>query len=234
MTRSRSGAPATIIGAALTLTVIAACARGAEPVTRSVARGSRLDPRTSAPDGRAGVDAADPALDDELVGTMPPAWTTTNWVNLAPDQAGLTLEQLRGRVVLVRWFMGPSCPFCSATAPALRRLHADFVARGLVVVGLYHHKETTPLRAGEVAGYVRGYGFEFPVATDPEWTTLKSWWLNRSDRAFTSVSFLLDRRGRVRGVHPGGRYAIGDASYAAVRRAVERLLAEPADVTRGT
>ncbi len=153
---------------------------------------------------------------------MVPSWTTEEWLNSAP----LTLAELRGRVVLVRWFMGDACPMCSATAPSLNAFHRDYAAKGLTVVGLYHHKEVTPLAPGEYAGFIKTYGFEFPVARDPEWTTLKSWWLAGHERKFTSVSFLLDRQGRVRGIHQGGRYAPGDADYDAVKRGIETLLAE--------
>ncbi len=55
---------------------------------------------------------------------------------------------------------------------------------------------------------------------------MKSWWLTR-ERAFTSVTFILDKQGRIRAVHQGGRYAPGEPDFEAVRRAVERLLAEP-------
>jgi peroxiredoxin len=169
------------------------------------------------------VDAADPALDHDLVGTTPVEWAAVDWRNAKP----LTLADLRGRVVLVRWFMGTSCPFCSATAPSLRTLHREYGPRGLTVVGLYHHKEPEPLKRGQFDGIVRDFGFEFPVARDPEWATLKAWWLDGHEREFTSVSFLLDKTGRIRGVHPGGRYAPGDPAFAAVKRAVERLLSEP-------
>jgi thiol-disulfide isomerase/thioredoxin len=169
------------------------------------------------------VEAADAALDHELVGTTPPEWAAVDWRNSKP----LALADLRGRVVLVRWFMATSCPFCSATAPSLRELHRDYGTRGLSVVGLYHHKDPQPLQRGQLDGYVRDFGFEFPVARDPEWATLKAWWLDGHEREFTSVSFLLDKSGRVRGIHPGGRYAPGDPAFAAVKRAIERLLAEP-------
>lgn len=76
------------------------------------------------------VTAADPMLDDALVGTTPGEWTTEHWRNSEP----LTLEALRGRVVLVRWFMSTECPYCTATAPALRAIHEDYAARGVVVV----------------------------------------------------------------------------------------------------
>ena len=53
-----------------------------------------------------------------------------------------------------------------------------------------------------------------------------AWWLDGQDREFTSVTFLLDRFGRVRGIHPGGRFAPGDRTYGAIRRGVEALLTE--------
>jgi len=167
--------------------------------------------------------AADPALASELVGTTPPAWTATDWLNGPP----LTLAELHGRVVLVRWFMGSSCPYCSATAPSLNALHRDYGSKGLTVVGMYHHKEAEPLKPGEYADFVKTYGFAFPVGLDTDWKTLKAWWLDGgAHRDFTSVSFLLDRQGRVRGIHKGGRYAPGDADYEAMRRGIEVLLAE--------
>ena len=178
---------------------------------------------TSTPAKDPTVAAADPALDDrDLVGVTPGAWTTEGWINGPP----LALEDLRGRVVLVRWFMSNECPYCTATAPALNQLHADYASRGLVVVGLYHHHGDDAPAPGEVETYVRRYGFRFPVATDVNWSTLERWWLRGHRRAFTSVSFLLDRQGRIRGVHPGGRYAPGDPAYASMRAAIERLLAE--------
>lgn len=170
----------------------------------------------------ANVPAADPGIDHELVGTTVPAWTTEAWINSKP----LTVEELRGKVVLVRWFMGTSCPMCSATAPSLKKLHREYAAKGLVVVGLYHHKEEHPLGEDEYAGFVKSYGFEFPVARDPNWATLERWWLRGHERDFTSVSFLLDRHGRVRGIHPGGRMAPGEPSYESMRRGIENLLGE--------
>jgi thiol-disulfide isomerase/thioredoxin len=168
------------------------------------------------------VPAADPALDHELVGRTPTAWKTEAWVNSPP----LTLAELRGKVVLVRWFMGTSCPFCSATAPSLKKLDAAYRDKGLVVIGMYHHKDDEPLTDAMYVEYIHTYGFTFPVARDPDWNTLRAWWLEGHSRDFTSVSFLLDKSGRVRGIHPGGRYAPGDASYEAIRRGIERLLAE--------
>jgi peroxiredoxin len=161
----------------------------------------------------------------ELIGRPAAEWDAGRWFNSKP----LTVKELRGRVILVRWFMAPSCPLCSATAPALNRLWHRYRGRGLVVVGMYHHKDSAPLDPLAVQGYIRHFGFEFPVAIDPEWRTLHRWWLDGQaghERAFTSVSFLIGRDGRIRAVHPGGPLAPDSTDYASIERKIEALLAE--------
>lgn len=158
---------------------------------------------------------------ERLIGTAALPWRAEHWINSAP----LELTQLRGRVVLVRWWTAPDCPFCSATAPALNTFHERYVARGLTVVGFYHHKESSPLNPADVERYAKTFKFQFPVATDPDWQTLRTWWLS-GRRPFTSVSFLIDRRGVIRHVHPGGQYVKGDAEYAKLESQIERLLGE--------
>jgi peroxiredoxin len=163
------------------------------------------------------------AAGTELVGKPAGAWEATEWLNSPP----LTLAALRGKVVLVRWFTSPDCPYCSATAPALNQLHEDFKARGLVVIGMYHHKDAkTSLDVNKVKGWVADYKFTFPVAVDRDWRTLHRWWLDGATRDFTSVSFLIDKKGVIRRVHPGGAMALGGADYAQMRAAVARLTAE--------
>jgi thiol-disulfide isomerase/thioredoxin len=159
---------------------------------------------------------------EELLGTRPPEWTAERWLNSEP----LTLEALRGRVVLVRFWTGPGCPYCRASAPALNDFHDRYAADGLTVVGLYHHKGPGRVDPEAVARYARELGFAFPVAIDPDWRTLRAWWLDGHDRSWTSVSFLLDRRGVIRHIHPGGQYLQGDQAHARLEAAIERLLAE--------
>jgi peroxiredoxin len=165
-----------------------------------------------------------------LLGKPSPEWANNRWVQGGP----LRLADLHGKVVLVRFFMDSDCPYCRATAPALNELQRDFGPRGLVVVGMYTPKpRPRPVSVEEVRGYVETYGFRFPVAVDDDWATLRKLWLDRvPDASFTSASLLLDRRGVVRHVHEGGTYAKdapsaqGRRDYAALRSAIERLLAE--------
>ena len=49
-------------------------------------------------------------------------------------------------------------------------------------------------------------GFKFPIAIDDDWATLKSYWLDDHQRGYTSVSFLIDKEGIIRYVHPGPEY----------------------------
>jgi thiol-disulfide isomerase/thioredoxin len=164
------------------------------------------DPRTSAR--------------SDVVGLAAPEWHAEHWINSPP----LALADLRGRVVLVRFWTAPDCPYCSATAPALVDFHRRYAAQGLTVVGFYHHKSKRPLDPRDVEHYARLFGFEFPVAIDPNWATLRAWWLDRAPHAFTSASFLLDRRGIVRHVHRGGQFVQGDPDHTALEAQIQKLL----------
>ncbi len=176
----------------------------------------------SAPAPIAASAPSGPREGDELLGTKAHAWMVDHWTNSPP----LTLADLKGRVVLVRWFMSTECPLCSATAPSLRGFDAQYRARGLSVIGMYHHKDPEPLDPANVEKYVKTYGYTFPVAIDTDWRTLKDWWLDGHDRHLTSVSFLIDRQGTVRFIHPGGKYEPGSEGEKELRAQIERLLAE--------
>jgi peroxiredoxin len=165
-----------------------------------------------------------------IVGAPAPAWPDLRWVQGGP----LSLADLRGKVVLLRFFTDRECPFCSATAPALNRLDADFRERGLVVLGFYTPKpKPRPTAIDDVRRTVASYGFRFPIAVDDEWKALRRLWLDRSPGAsWTSASLLIDREGVVRRVHPGGVFAPDSTDpqarrdYVEMRAAIERLLSE--------
>ena len=128
----------------------------------------------------------------------------------------------------MRWFTSPDCPFCEGSAPALRELHERYAPRGLVVVGMYHHKKAQPLDSENVRGWAKHYGYEFPVAIDADWHTLNRWWLDgHPHRGATSVSFLLDRSGVVRRVHLGGLIDVKSDEFRSIAADTERLLAAP-------
>lgn len=181
--------------------------------------------------GRA--DAADDADSPaELLDQPARAWSFERWVDSPP----LTLEGLRGKVVLVRWF-NTNCRYCGNTLPGLETLRKRYASQGLVVVGVFHPKPARPVSDAFVRRTARKLGFMGPLAVDEQWTTLNRWWLaNHPDRNWTSVSFLIDREGVVRWAQGGGEYHVSsdprhaacDASYATLERTIRALLEDRA------
>ncbi len=164
--------------------------------------------------------AAPAEVGRELVGTRAPEWTFSDWLG----GEARTLASLEGQVVLVRWWTAPDCPYCAASADALNELSRKYGQRGLAVIGMYHHKASTTLTREHVAAQAKRLGFTFPVAIDREWKTLRRWWLDRADRGWTSVTFVIDRKGVVRHVHPGGAYYAGEPGFEALEKAVREAL----------
>ena len=57
--------------------------------------------------------ADDPDSGAELIGHPAPGWAFDHWIRSRP----LSLESLRGKVVLMRWWT-EGCHYCASTLPA--------------------------------------------------------------------------------------------------------------------
>ena len=163
---------------------------------------------------------------DTKVGRSAPAWEGAEWVGDATS-----LEQLRGKVVFVRFFTD-TCPFCRASAPALKQLDETYRDRGLVVVGMYHPKpRSRPVTKEDVAAFAAEHGWEFPVAMDRDWSILDAY-SPPDGRKYTSVSFLVDKAGVIQFVHPGPEFHPDGppehdrcrSDYADIQKAIETLI----------
>ncbi len=139
----------------------------------------------------------------ELIGKPAPPLALKEWLNSKP----LDIPDLRGKVVLLRWWT-EGCPYCTATAPALAGLERTYESRGLQLIGIFHPKPPGEWTVEKVRRAAEEKHFAFPIAVDGDWTALKRWWLTK-DRNFTSVSFLVDRNGIIRYIHPGGEFHEG-------------------------
>ena len=167
---------------------------------------------------------------DELIGKPAPEWRTLEWMNSQP----LQLSALGDKVVLIRWWT-ETCPFCSRSARALNEFHDTFKDKGLVVIGMYHPKPPGPRRQKALEKAVKRFGFEFPIALDMDWRLLRRYWLAKGKHRWTSVSFLIDKRGKIRYIHPGGEYYKGkdetqteaQRDYDELKAMIEKLIAEP-------
>jgi len=169
-----------------------------------------------------GISAAGSAQEgDGLIGTRAPEWIATTWIHSEP----MGVAQLKGKVVLVRWWTAPACPYCAASAPYLNEWHERYQDRGLAVVGMYHPKPPGAIGAYRVEKFADTLGMTFPLAIDPDWEMLGRWWLNGNKRRWTSVSFLIDRDGLIQYVHPGGAYSPDEAKE--MEEVIKRLLKGP-------
>jgi peroxiredoxin len=155
----------------------------------------------SAPARACGMAADDPDSGVELLGKPAPAWSFTRWVGTP-----MSLDQLRGKVVLMRWW-NVDCHFCEATLPEIESLRTRYAKDGLVVIGVFHPKPPHPVKSADVKRAAEERGFHGPLAIDEQWTTLSRYWLaGHPERNWTSVSFLIDRDGKICWVHGGGEY----------------------------
>lgn len=131
------------------------------------------------------------------------------WVGEKPE--------LMGKVVVVRWWTS-GCGLCAASAPALRGLAAK-----AALVAVYHPKPPRDVADADVAAAAKEIGMPGTLAVDRDWKVLDRW-KAPSDRSFTSLTFLLDRKGKVRHVHPGG--TVSEEEGRELERRIEALLAE--------
>jgi peroxiredoxin len=170
-----------------------------------------------------------PAEGKSLIGTRAPQWRGIQWLQGGP----LSLAALHGKVVLLRFWL-VDCPFCAATAPALKELSEHYGDRGLVVVGIHHPKAEELQDPAVVAKAAHAFGFTFPIGIDNEWQTIRAYGVGTTFQRFTSVSFLIDREGVIRFVHDGGEFHQGggpkhaqcNAAYEALKEAIEEALGD--------
>ncbi|SER09633.1 Peroxiredoxin [Hyunsoonleella jejuensis] len=178
--------------------------------------------------------AMDRTAGNDRIGVEPPAFRFDGWLNSDP----LTLDDLKGNVVLVRWFTD-TCPFCASSTPALNQLYQEYNNNNFKMIGVFHPKagRDDALDISRVERVVEARDFKFPIAIDWDWRhgTLKDWWFTGTKRPGTSVTFILDKSGVVQFVHPGMEYhedngselhAMCASDMDNIKAAIERLLKE--------
>jgi thiol-disulfide isomerase/thioredoxin len=135
--------------------------------------------------------------------------TPGNWVN----SEALTLDKLRGRVVLVEfWTFG--CYNCRNTLPHVKKWDEAYRERGLTIVGVHTPETDSEYSIDNVRREVNSLGIKFPVITDNDYKT----WNAYGVEAWPSL-FVLDKQGRIRWVH------VGEGRYQETENVIKALLA---------
>lgn len=151
---------------------------------------------------------------------LAPALQIAQWLN---TQEPISLEGLRGRIVVLHAFQ-MLCPGCvSQGIPQAKRIHAAFPAHELAVIGLHtvfeHH---AVMNAQALQVFVHEYGLAFPIGIDrpPERGQVPLTMQAYSLRGTPSL-IVLDRQGRIRLNH------FGHADDLPLGALLGKLLSEP-------
>ncbi len=165
----------------------------------------------------------------DLVGTPFPSLHFDRWLN-TPGQRPLDTANT---VTLYRWWTD-TCPFCAATLPAIEKLREKYEKQGLKIIAVYHPKPPRAVKDESVTQAADRIGWKGPIAIDADWSQLRKLYLNGDRRGATSVSFLVDRAGVIRFVHPGVEFFPSDKpdqaqqneDFTLIDNAIGALLAE--------
>jgi peroxiredoxin len=123
----------------------------------------------------------------------------------------VSLADLQGRVVLVN-FWASWCAECRPEMPLFERLHRDFAAQGLTVLGINVREETD-----HIQHYARELDLTFALVRDPTGAISRLYGV-----LGLPTTFLVGRNGRPVALAPGPR-AWGSAE---ARALIQALLAE--------
>ena len=148
-------------------------------------------------------------LDD--LGRAPALAGISTWINSDP----LTLESLRGKVVLVHfWTFG--CINCIHVQPYVKAWYDRYEAAGFVVIGVHSPELSFERDLGNLRDAVSRAGVRFPVAVDAAFAT----W-NAYANQYWPAFYFVDKSGRIRHVH------FGEGDYDGSEQVIRELLAEP-------
>jgi len=163
---------------------------GALPVLLLLGYGFRTDPRE---------------IPSPLLGKPAAPFTLKTF-----DGDQVSLEALRGRVVVVNFWASWCFPACYEEAPALARAWEAYKDRGVTMIGVNIQDKEEPARK-----FLARFGHTFPNAPDPVGRVSVDYGVYG-----VPETFFIDRAGRVRGKKVG---AVTDELF---RREVEPLLSE--------
>ena len=159
--------------------------------------------------------AGQPALVDLLrvlhLSAYPPGLELPPLTGQTATGKAVSVAEIRGRVVLIN-FWATWCGECRPEMPLFERLHQDFAAQGLTVLGMNVREETLRIQR-----YARELSLTYPLVLDPEGAIAKAYGV-----IGLPTTFVVSRDGRPVALAVGPR-AWGSAE---ARALVQALLAE--------
>jgi cytochrome c biogenesis protein CcdA/thiol-disulfide isomerase/thioredoxin len=151
----------------------------------------------------------DPTL--ERCGAAPSFKGISSWLN-TPDHRSLTLQSLRGKVVLVD-FWTYSCINCQRTLPHIEAWYRRYAGDGFVVVGVHTPEFAFEHVVSNVEDAARQLGVRYPIAVDNGYSTWDAY-----HNQYWPAEYLVDATGQVRHVH------FAEGSYGQTESLIRQLL----------
>ncbi len=140
-----------------------------------------------------------------------PAINNDQWLN-TPE--ALSLEQLRGKVVLVEfWTFG--CINCQRVAPYLNAWYEQYGGEAFEIIGVHYPEFRYEEEIANVQAALERMGIRYPVAIDNDGQTWGAY-----QQRYWPTRYLIDRDGNLRYKH------IGEGAYAETERYIQMLLSE--------
>jgi len=133
-----------------------------------------------------------------------------DWLNSEP----LTMEQLRGKVVLVD-FWTYSCINCIRTIPYVRAWAEKYKEQGLVVIGVHTPEFAFEKKISNVKKAVGDFKIGYPVAIDSNFQIWRAY-----NNSYWPAHYLIDAKGQIRYHH------FGEGNYRKTEQAIQDLLRE--------
>jgi thiol-disulfide isomerase/thioredoxin len=133
------------------------------------------------------------------------------WLNSQP----LTMQQLRGKVVLVD-FWTYTCINCIRTLPYVKSWHDKYKDQGLVVVGVHTPEYPIEKSTENVKNALKRFDIHYPVAQDNQYATWDAY-RNR----YWPATYLINKKGEIVYKH------FGEGKYKETEEAIKALLAQP-------
>jgi len=151
-------------------------------------------------------------------GVAPEFAGISTWLNSPP----LTLESLRGKVVLVQ-FWTYSCINCVRTLPYVTRWYDTYKDKGFVVVGVHTPEFAFERETANVETAIKRFGIKYPIAQDNQYRTWRAF-----ENQYWPAGYLIDRSGKIVATH------FGEGNYQQTENTIARLVGEPAPAAQAS
>lgn len=175
-----------------------------------IAGGIYLDKTSTGKVGILGTSKTESEL--KPLGPAPEFTGIEKWLNLPSGKQTSTLEEYRGKVVLVD-FWTYSCINCIRTLPYLTEWYDKYKDNGLVIIGVHTPEFEFEKVTSNVETAIKRHKINYPVAQDNNFGT----W-NAYKNRYWPASYLIDQKGNIVYTH------FGEGNYDVTENNIRQLL----------